>query len=61
MLSSDDDYPRGLKQINKQILMAAEAKEGEFNVVEVYNVKDSLRIPIAVLKAWETRAVNSDV
>ena len=33
-------------EIIKQILLAAEAKDGEFNIVEVYTVEDSLRIPI---------------
>lgn len=61
VLSNDEDYPRGQKLIIKQILLGAEAKEGEFNVVEVYTDKDSLKIPIAVLKAGETRAVNPDV
>ncbi|XP_011182577.2 nucleoplasmin-like protein [Zeugodacus cucurbitae] len=58
---SDDDFPRGQRLIIKQILLGAEAKEDEFNVVEVHTVKDSLKIPIAVLKAGETRAVNPDV
>lgn len=35
VLSNDEDYPRGQKLIIKQILLGAEAKEGEFNVVEV--------------------------
>ncbi|XP_067616678.1 nucleoplasmin-like protein isoform X1 [Eurosta solidaginis] len=61
VLSNDEDFPRGQRLIIKQILLGAEAKEDEFNVVEVYTVKDSLKIPIAVLKAGETRAVNPDV
>ncbi|XP_055373721.1 nucleoplasmin-like protein [Condylostylus longicornis] len=61
VLSNDADYPRGQKLIIKQILLGAEAAEGEFNVVEVHTVKDSLKIPIAVLKAGETRAVNPDI
>ena len=56
-ISSDDDLPRGL--IIKQILLGADAKEGEFNVVEVCT--DTIRIPIAVLKAGETRALNPGV
>ena len=55
--SSDDNLPRGL--IIKQILLGADAKEGEFNVVEVCT--DTIRIPIAVLKAGETRALNPGV
>ncbi|XP_004534140.1 nucleoplasmin-like protein [Ceratitis capitata] len=61
VLSNDEDFPRGQRLIIKQILLGAEAKEDEFNVVEVHTVKDSLKIPIAVLKAGETRAVNPDV
>ncbi|XP_017036843.1 nucleoplasmin-like protein [Drosophila kikkawai] len=57
----DEDYGRGQKLVIKQILLGAEAKENEFNVVEVNTVKDSVQIPIAVLKAGETRAVNPDV
>ncbi|XP_068153731.1 nucleoplasmin-like protein [Drosophila tropicalis] len=57
----DEDYARGQKLVIKQILLGAEAKENEFNVVEVHTVKDSVQIPIAVLKAGETRAVNPDV
>lgn len=61
VISNDEDFPRGQKLIIKQILLGAEAKEDEYNVVEVFTVKDSLRIPIAVLKAGETRALNPDV
>ncbi|XP_017141671.1 nucleoplasmin-like protein [Drosophila miranda] len=57
----DEDYARGQKLVIKQILLGAEAKDNEFNVVEVNTVKDSVQIPIAVLKAGETRAVNPDV
>uniref|UniRef100_A0A1A9WLX9 Nucleoplasmin core domain-containing protein n=1 Tax=Glossina brevipalpis TaxID=37001 RepID=A0A1A9WLX9_9MUSC len=59
--SNDEDYPRGQKLIIRQILLGAEAKEDEFNVVEVHTVKDKLKIPIAVLKAGETRACNPDI
>ncbi|TMW48691.1 hypothetical protein DOY81_006234 [Sarcophaga bullata] len=61
VMSNDEDYPRGQKLIIRQILLGAEAKEDEFNVVEVHTVKDNLKIPIAVLKAGETRAVNPDI
>ncbi|XP_013099549.1 nucleoplasmin-like protein [Stomoxys calcitrans] len=61
VLSNDEDFPRGQKLIIRQILLGAEAKEDEFNVVEVHTVKDNLKIPIAVLKAGETRAVNPDI
>uniref|UniRef100_D3TRL8 Nucleoplasmin n=1 Tax=Glossina morsitans morsitans TaxID=37546 RepID=D3TRL8_GLOMM len=61
VLSNDEDYPRGQKLIIRQVLLGAEAKEDEFNVVEVHTVKDNLKIPIAVLKAGETRACNPDI
>lgn len=35
VLSNDEDFPRGQKLIIRQILLGAEAKEDEFNVVEV--------------------------
>lgn len=35
VLSNDEDYPRGQKLVIRQILLGAEAKEDEFNVVEV--------------------------
>lgn len=38
VLSNDEDYPRGQKLIIKQILLGAEAKNDEFNVVEVINI-----------------------
>lgn len=57
----DEDYSRGQKLVIKQVLLGAEAKDNEFNVVEVTTGKDSIQIPIAVLKAGETRAVNPDV
>ena len=59
MPSSDEGFSRGLNI--KQILLGADAKEGEVNVVAVYTVDESSRIPIAVLKAGETRAVNPDL
>ena len=59
MPSSDEGFSRGL--IIKQILLGADAKQGEVNVVAVYTVDESSRIPIAVLKAGETRAVNPDL
>jgi len=63
VLSNDEEYayPQAQKLIIKQILLGADAKEDEFNVVEVQTVKDSIKIPIAVLKAGETRALNPDV
>ncbi|XP_017469313.1 PREDICTED: nucleoplasmin-like protein [Rhagoletis zephyria] len=52
------------KLVIKQICLGAEAKEGEFNVVQVVtriNQKETLKIPIAVLKAGETRALRPNV
>ncbi|XP_067616677.1 nucleoplasmin-like protein [Eurosta solidaginis] len=52
------------KLVIKQICLGAEAKEGEFNVVQVearLNHKETLKIPIAVLKAGETRALRPNV
>jgi len=61
VLSNDEDFPRGQKLIIKQILLGAEAKDGEFNVVEVFTARDTLKIPLAVLKAGETRVCYPDV
>ncbi|XP_018797184.1 PREDICTED: nucleoplasmin-like protein [Bactrocera latifrons] len=52
------------KLVIKQICLGAEAKNGEFNVVQVetrINQKETLKIPIAVLKAGETRALRPNV
>lgn len=38
VLSNDDDYPRGQKLIIKQILLGHDAKDDEFNVVEVSDI-----------------------
>uniref|UniRef100_A0A1A9VI46 Nucleoplasmin core domain-containing protein n=1 Tax=Glossina austeni TaxID=7395 RepID=A0A1A9VI46_GLOAU len=47
--------------MSEESFYGAEAKEDEFNVVEVHTIKDNLKIPIAVLKAGETRACNPDI
>ncbi|XP_055373743.1 nucleoplasmin-like protein [Condylostylus longicornis] len=47
------------KLIIRQIVLGAEAAEGEFNVVQVE--KDDLKIPIAVLKAGETRILKPNL
>ncbi|XP_011182578.1 nucleoplasmin-like protein [Zeugodacus cucurbitae] len=52
------------KLVIKQICLGAEAKNGEFNVVQVearINQKETLKIPIAVLKAGETRVLRPNV
>lgn len=38
VLSNDEDFPRGQRLIIKQILLGAEAKDDEFNVVEVSEI-----------------------
>uniref|UniRef100_A0A1A9WB23 Nucleoplasmin core domain-containing protein n=1 Tax=Glossina brevipalpis TaxID=37001 RepID=A0A1A9WB23_9MUSC len=48
----------------KQISLGAEAKHGEFNVVQAevkVNEKETLKIPIAVLKAGETRVLRPNL
>jgi nucleophosmin 3 len=60
-VAAEDEYQQAQKLVIKQVLLGADAKDGEFNVVEVETTKDSLRIPIAVLKAGETRALNPDL
>jgi len=58
-----DEYPNNFKLIIKQILLGHEAKENEFNVVEVeaMSLRDPIKIPIAVLKVGETRSVRTDL
>ncbi|XP_066155236.1 nucleoplasmin-like protein isoform X1 [Euwallacea fornicatus] len=48
-----EDYQGGHKLIIKQALLGAEATEGEVNVIQVEAMtwKDSVKIPIATLKA----------
>ncbi|XP_065173677.1 nucleoplasmin-like protein isoform X1 [Atheta coriaria] len=49
---STDDYQGGHKLIIKQALLGPDAKEGEVNVVQVEAMtwKESIKIPVAVLK-----------
>uniref|UniRef100_A0A1A9VVK3 Nucleoplasmin core domain-containing protein n=1 Tax=Glossina austeni TaxID=7395 RepID=A0A1A9VVK3_GLOAU len=50
--------------IIKQISLGAEAKNGEFNVVQAevkINEKETLKIPVAVLKAGETRVLRPNL
>ncbi|KAJ6637008.1 Nucleoplasmin-like protein, partial [Pseudolycoriella hygida] len=58
-----DEFPNNYKLIIKQILLDHEAKENEFNVVEVevMSSRDKIKIPIAVLKVGETRSVRTDL
>jgi len=58
----DEEFAdRGNKLIVKQILLGVEAKENEYNVVEVETTaKDEIiKIPIAVLKVGENRVSQS--
>lgn len=55
MLSSDDDYPRGQKLIIKQILLGAEAKDDEFNVVEVSNNCRGFLVNLYFIMIWNLK------
>lgn len=58
-----DGYPRTHKLIIKQCILGHEAGADEFNVVEVetMTIRDTLRIPIAVLKVGEARQCRLDL
>jgi len=58
-----DDYPCNFKLIIKQILLGHQAKDSEYNVVQVETMsqRDAVKIPIAVLKVGETRSVRTDL
>ncbi|XP_059612206.1 nucleoplasmin-like protein [Phlebotomus argentipes] len=51
------------KLIIKQVLLGYEAKEGEYNVVEVTSPtsQDDVKIPLAVLKVGETRSISMEM
>ncbi|XP_070494172.1 nucleoplasmin-like protein [Chironomus tepperi] len=55
------EYPRANKLIVKQILLGVEAKQDEYNVVEVETKSEDsiVKIPIAVLKVGENRCSQS--
>ncbi|XP_055903961.1 nucleoplasmin-like protein [Eupeodes corollae] len=58
VVAETDKFEMEQKLVIKQICLGAEAKEGEFNVVQVetkVSDKKDLKIPIAVLKVGETR------
>lgn len=59
----DDEYPRSNKLVIRQALLGQEAKEGEFNVVQVetMSMKDTVKIPVAILKSDENRQVRLDL
>uniref|UniRef100_A0A6B2EF99 Putative nucleoplasmin n=1 Tax=Phlebotomus kandelakii TaxID=1109342 RepID=A0A6B2EF99_9DIPT len=51
------------KLIIKQVLLGYEAKEGEYNVVEVTSPtsQDEVKIPLAVLKVGESRSISMEM
>ncbi|XP_034489552.1 nucleoplasmin-like protein [Drosophila innubila] len=59
-LIKEDDF-RCNKLVIKQILLDADAKNDEYNVVEVMSSRDLVKIPIAVLKAGEQRMAIPDL
>ncbi|XP_055587172.1 nucleoplasmin-like protein [Uranotaenia lowii] len=58
-----DNYPRTHKLIIKQCILGHQAAADEFNVVQVetMTIRDTLRIPIAVLKVGEARQCRLDL
>lgn len=58
-----DDYPCNFKLIIRQILLGVEAKSDDYHVVQVETMsqRDSIKIPIAVLRKGETRYVACDL
>ncbi|KAL7742692.1 hypothetical protein ACLKA6_013037 [Drosophila palustris] len=58
---SEETDLRCHKLVIKQIMLDAEARYDEYNVVEVNSSIDFVKIPIAVLKADEQRTTNPGV
>uniref|UniRef100_A0A182NCT4 Nucleoplasmin core domain-containing protein n=1 Tax=Anopheles dirus TaxID=7168 RepID=A0A182NCT4_9DIPT len=58
-----EGYPRTNKLVIKQCLLGHEAAGDEYNVVQVetMTIRDTLRIPIAVLKVGELRQSRMDL
>lgn len=58
-----DEYPRSNKLVVKQILLGLDAAENEYNVVqaEAMTIRDTINIPIAILKAGEIRQARLDL
>lgn len=58
-----EEYPRNNKLLVRQAILGPDAKDGEFNVVQVetMSMRDSIKIPVAVLKAGETRHARLDL
>lgn len=61
--NKSESYPRTHKLVIKQCILGHEAAADEFNVVQVetMTIRDTLRIPIAVLKVGETRQCRMDL
>ncbi|XP_058064578.1 nucleoplasmin-like protein [Anopheles bellator] len=61
--NKSDEYPRTHKLVIKQCILGHEAAADEYNVVQVetMTIRDTLRIPIAVLKVGETRQCRMDL
>ncbi|CAG9794936.1 unnamed protein product [Diatraea saccharalis] len=57
------EYPRSNKLLIRQALLGPDAKPDELNVVQVetMSLQDSIKIPVAVLKAGETRHARLDI
>uniref|UniRef100_A0A2M4A5J2 Putative nucleoplasmin n=1 Tax=Anopheles triannulatus TaxID=58253 RepID=A0A2M4A5J2_9DIPT len=58
-----DGFPRTHKLVIKQCILGHEAAGDEYNVVQVetMTIRDTLRIPIAVLKVGESRQCRMDL
>ncbi|XP_050100242.1 nucleoplasmin-like protein [Anopheles aquasalis] len=61
--NKSDGFPRTHKLVIKQCILDHEAAADEYNVVQVetMTIRDTLRIPIAVLKVGETRQCRMDL
>lgn len=59
----DEEDLRRHKLVIKQVLLDVDAKENQYNVVqaETMSVRDTVKIPIAVLKVGETRQAQMDL
>lgn len=60
---AESEFENNQKLIIKQIILGYEAAEGEFNVVqaETRSEDKEIKIPIAVLKAGETRTLTPNL
>ncbi|XP_026462309.1 nucleoplasmin-like protein isoform X1 [Ctenocephalides felis] len=58
-----EEYPRTNKLVLRQALLGHEAKEGEYNVVQVetMSIRDTVKTPVAVLKVGESRQCRLDL